>query len=65
LASNALHTISRGRRIGRRPQLRDEPQDVGEEIFRDSDLGHLKGDIAAMAYDLRTDFDVTTKPTRG
>jgi hypothetical protein len=52
-----LHTISRGRRIGRRPQLRDEPQDVGEEIFRDSDLGHLKGDIAAMAYDLRTDFD--------
>jgi hypothetical protein len=27
LASNALHTIaSRGRRIGRRPQLRDEPQ---------------------------------------
>jgi hypothetical protein len=26
--------------------LRDEPQDVGEEIFRDSNLGHLEGDVA-------------------
>jgi hypothetical protein len=47
----------RGRRIGRRPQLRDEPQDVGEQISRNGDFGHLKGDIAAMAYDLRTDLD--------
>src|ERR1700751_15539 len=58
LASNALHTIaSRRCRIGRRPQLRDEPQDVGEEIFRDSTLGHLEGDVAAMAHDLRADLD--------
>ena len=48
---------SRGRRIGRRPQLRDAPQDVGEEIFRDSNLGHLEGDVAAVAHDLRADLD--------
>jgi hypothetical protein len=33
--------------------LRDEPQDVGEEIFRDSNLGRLEGDVAAVAHDLR------------
>jgi hypothetical protein len=37
--------------------LRDEPQDVGEEIFRDSNLGHLEGNIAAVAHDLRADLD--------
>jgi len=28
-----------------------------KRIFRDGDLGHLKGDIAAMAHDLRADLD--------
>ena len=37
--------------------MRDEPQDVGEEIFRDSNLGHLEGNIAAVAHDLRADLD--------
>ena len=37
--------------------MRDEPQDVGEEIFRDSNLGHLEGDVAAVAHDLRADLD--------
>ena len=31
------------------PQFRDQPQDVGKQISRDGDLGHLEGDIAAVA----------------
>ena len=32
-----------------RPQFRDQPQDVGEQSSRNGDLGHLEGDIAAVA----------------
>ncbi len=48
---------SRRRRIRWRPQLRDQPQYLGEQISRDSDLGHLEGDVAAVAHDLRADLD--------
>ena len=41
----------------RRPQFRDQPQDVGEQVSRNGDLGHLEGDIAAVADDLRADLD--------
>jgi len=38
--------------------LRSEPvdavQDVGEQVTRDGDLGHLEDDVAAMAHDLRS-----------
>jgi len=37
--------------------FRDQPQDVGEEDSRNGDLGHLEGDIAGMAHDLRADLD--------
>ena len=29
-------------------------QDVGEQVTRDGDLGHLEDDVAAMAHDLRS-----------
>src|SRR5580704_12868386 len=50
---------SASRRYGCRwwPQFRDQPQDVGKHISRDGDLGHLECDVAAMADDLRADFD--------
>src|SRR6202044_65539 len=38
---------------GWRPQLRDQPQDVGKESSRNGDFGHLESDIATMADDLR------------
>jgi len=41
----------------RLPQFRDQPQEVGKQISRDGDLGHLKCDVAAMADELRADFD--------
>jgi hypothetical protein len=41
----------------RRPRLRDQPQDFGEEISRYRDLGQLKTDITAMADDFRGDLD--------
>ena len=44
----------RGRRC---PQSGDQRQDFGEHLPRYGDLGHLEGDIAAMADDLRTDLD--------
>jgi hypothetical protein len=40
----------------RQPQFR-EPQNVGEQIPWDGDLGHLDRDIAPMADDLRADLD--------
>jgi hypothetical protein len=43
-------------RIRRRPQFRDQPQDVAEKIPRNGDLSHLECDVAAMADDLRADF---------
>jgi hypothetical protein len=45
------------RRDRRRPQFRDEPQNVGEEVSGDRDVGHLEGDVAAVADDLRADLD--------
>ncbi len=32
-------------------------QDVGEQIFRDGDFGHLERDVAPVAHDLRADLD--------
>jgi hypothetical protein len=49
---------SASRRYGCRwPQFRDQPQDIGEQISRDGDLGHLECDVAAVANDLRADLD--------
>src|SRR6516165_3026527 len=45
--SNVLR--SRGWRL--RPQFRDEPQNLLEHLPWDGDLGHLEGDIAAVAHD--------------
>jgi hypothetical protein len=42
---------------GRCAQPGDQRQDVGEHLPRHRDLGHLEGDVAAMADDLRTDLD--------
>jgi hypothetical protein len=42
---------------GWRPQLRDQPQDVGEQVSRNCDLRHLEGDVAAVADDLRANLD--------
>jgi hypothetical protein len=39
------------------PQFGDHAQDVGEESSRNGDIGHLEGDIAAVADDLRSDLD--------
>ncbi len=47
----------RCRSARRRSQFGDQPQDVGEEVSRDRDLGHLERDIAAVADDLRADLD--------
>ncbi|HEX3495583.1 MAG TPA: hypothetical protein VHT02_00150 [Methylocella sp.] len=49
----------RRRRIRWRPQLRDRPQYLGEQISRDSDLGHLEGDVAAVAHHLRADLTLS------
>ena len=60
-----------------RPQFCDEPQNLLEHLPWDGDLGHLEGDIAAVAHDFRADLEnattrspgrlmfVTMKPTRG
>jgi hypothetical protein len=40
-----------------RPQFGDQTQNLGEQISRNRDLGHPKGDIAAVAHDLRADLD--------
>ncbi len=38
-------------------QFGNEQHDVGEEVSQDSNLGHLEGDIVAMADDLATNLD--------
>ncbi len=48
----------------RRAQLRDQPQDVSEQMARDGDFGHLKGDVAAVADDLCADLDQLLAQTR-
>src|SRR5262249_17830443 len=40
-----------------RPQFRDEPQNLLEHLPWDGDLGHLEGDIAAVAHDFCADLD--------
>ena len=42
---------------GRRPQFRDQPQNVGEDVSVNCDFGHLESDIAPMADDLRADLN--------
>jgi hypothetical protein len=56
--SNAKQ-LSASRRCDRRwrPQLRDQPQDIGEQNSGDDDLGHPEGDITAVADDLRANLD--------
>ena len=39
------------------PQFGDQPQNLLEHLPGNGDLGHLEGDIAAVADDLRADFD--------
>jgi hypothetical protein len=48
--------LCRGR-IGRWPQFGDQPQAVGEEVSRDSNFGHLEGNIASVTDDLGADLD--------
>jgi hypothetical protein len=43
-------------RAGAMPSM-NEPQNVGEQIPWDGDLGHLECDIAPMADDLHADLD--------
>ena len=38
-------------------QLGNHPQDVGEQVSWNGDLGHLEGDITPVADDLRADLD--------
>jgi hypothetical protein len=40
-----------------RPQFRNEPQNLLEHLSRDRNLGHLEGNTAAVAHDLRADLD--------
>src|SRR5262245_13489138 len=47
-----------------RPQFRDEPQNLLEHLPWDGDLGHLEGDIAAVAHDLRAELDQLFLQTR-
>jgi hypothetical protein len=49
--------LGQGRRLGRRPQLGDQPQNVGEQVSGDRDFGHLEGDIARLAENLRADLE--------
>jgi hypothetical protein len=42
---------------GRRPQFRDQPQNIGEQISGNGDLGHLEGVIASVADGLCVDLD--------
>jgi hypothetical protein len=43
--------------LERRPQFRDQAQDIGKEVSRDGDFRHLEGDVAAVAHHLRADLD--------
>ena len=40
-----------------RPQFCDEAQNLLEHLLWDGNLGHLEGDVTAVAHDLRADFD--------
>src|SRR5262245_34742584 len=43
------------------PELRDQPQDLGEQHSRRGDLGHLEGNVAAVADELGDDLDRFSK----
>ena len=43
--------------LGCRSELIDPAEDVGEQVTRDSDLGHLEDDLATVADNLRADLD--------
>lgn len=40
-------------------EFADQPQDRGEQLYRNSNIGHLKGDVAAMLTILRRRQDTT------
>jgi hypothetical protein len=40
-----------------RPQFRNQPQNLPEQLSWDRDLGHLESDIAAVAHHLGADLD--------
>src|SRR6516164_1430075 len=52
-----LPNVSRWRWWWLRPQFRNEPQYLLEHLPWDRDLGHLEGDMATVAHDLRTNLD--------
>lgn len=55
---NSLQSVGSCRHwIRWRPQFGDQPQDVGEEVSRNSDFGHLERNVAAVADDLGADLD--------
>ncbi len=51
-------------RGGRRPQSRDEHQDILEHLPRHRDLDHLEHDVAAVADHLGADLDQLLPQTR-
>ena len=53
----ALGTIVSSCWEGRRSEPIDSAEDVGEQVTRDGDLGHLEDDVATVAEDLRADLD--------
>jgi len=52
---NANLAGRRGRRL--RPQLRNQPQNLSEQLPGNGDLGHLEGDVAAVVHHLGADLD--------
>ena len=42
---------------GCRSEPVDTAQDVGEQVTRNDNLGHLERDVAPVAHDLRSDLD--------
>src|SRR5713226_4396615 len=51
----ASEPISRSCWRGWRPQPGDQGEDIREHLSRHDNLGHLEGDVPAVADDLRTD----------
>lgn len=58
----SLASVSRWR--WRRPQSRDEPLDVGEQLPGNCDLGHLESGISAVAENPRADLDERQRGSR-
>ena len=51
---NGVPSLWRG---WRRSEPVDTAQDVGEQITRNDNHGHLERDVAPVAHDLRSDLD--------